>query len=816
VPFRRFEYTGFWGTELTNTPDPNQIADLFTQLTEESAELESQAQAERDVPANVAPSTSSPAMRLESLQITNLWSYDHTDIKFENGITVIAGMNGSGKSSLLESIFFALYGSKAGPAMDRSLADVLRIGSDIGAATLKFQFGPHHYTSQMSLRRRGDNVISEKEACKLVRNDGADWVGVEVATSAVEELFGMNRDDFTNCVYVRQGEIDRLIRAGGKERRDMIDRLLRLEKLDAYARRSDGGAKTALNRHVGGLEKLAIKNRTDLKQLQDEGPEKRLGKVENEMKAQQAELKTLDEKLDKAKGLKSEQLQELKRLEDLRRALESNSQNLKRKENQLRDHEARSEQITKALEDLKDKHSTAQSQLEELSARLELPSTVILEKLNHVTAWNEIELLSGNLSEVSTRQEEVQRQADTFQREQNLVLEKHSEKSTSQAVVLKEVENNLQHLNRELKKICDLVEQGKCPECGQPLDGGDFSESILAKQSEISKLEAEIEDLKKENDKQIEKIEKLKSEQNAQMEQLRDDYKSLDQRKKSLEQAKELVQSLLQIQREAADKRESLKTTREMSESLKDEIASLKKSHSENEQKIQNVAEIEERSKKIDAVIDELNVERTKLQSKIEALIHEQGVLKNKIELFNKLTQESEQISTQLAEGKKLQEELGDLSTFYGDLKTELRKENIKALEHYFNTFFRVMDSGASYSGVKIDSDYDIVVELKSGDSIRPELLSGGERALINIALRSAIHQVLSQATSRMPLILDEPTIYLDRDRIIQLQHLLEELGSRIGQVIVVSHEAGLVENADHEYRTEKRADNTSHIVKVR
>jgi DNA repair exonuclease SbcCD ATPase subunit len=41
-------------------------------------------------------------------------------------------------------------------------------------------------------------------------------------------------------------------------------------------------------------------------------------------------------------------------------------------------------------------------------------------------------------------------------------------------------------------------------------------------------------------------------------------------------------------------------------------------------------------------------------------------------------------------------------------------------------------------------------------------------------------------------------------------------LGRRIGQVIVVSHEVGLVEGADHEYRTEKGSDNISIIYKVR
>ncbi|NIV77948.1 MAG: hypothetical protein GWN39_04120 [Thermoplasmata archaeon] len=149
-------------------------------------------------------------------------------------------------------------------------------------------------------------------------------------------------------------------------------------------------------------------------------------------------------------------------------------------------------------------------------------------------------------------------------------------------------------------------------------------------------------------------------------------------------------------------------------------------------------------------------------------------------------------------------------------MKGELRRRNIAAINHYFNHLFHLMDSGRSYNRVVTGEGYEIEVELKDGRRIHPAIMSGGERALINIALRCAIHQVLAQAVQAMPLILDEPTIYLDRDRINRLQFLLEELGGRLGQVIVVSHEEGLVEGADHEYRTDKGRDNISTVERVR
>jgi len=186
------------------------------------------------------------------------------------------------------------------------------------------------------------------------------------------------------------------------------------------------------------------------------------------------------------------------------------------------------------------------------------------------------------------------------------------------------------------------------------------------------------------------------------------------------------------------------------------------------------------------------------------------------LEHLKRLQDEMARVTREQEDVKKLIAELDEIVSVYQSTKVALRQRNLEALNYYFNEFFSTMDSGDSYSRVMVRDDYEIAVELKNGRTINPSLMSGGERALTNIALRCAIHQVLAKAVRRMPLILDEPTIYLDRDRIHRLQFLLEDLGRRVGQVIVVSHEVGLVEGADHEYRTEKGSDNISIIYKVR
>jgi len=66
-------------------------------------------------------------MKFERIRLHNFKCYGETDLNLSTGVTVIHGLNGSGKSSLLEASFFALYGSKA---LEKTLDEVVTIGAD--------------------------------------------------------------------------------------------------------------------------------------------------------------------------------------------------------------------------------------------------------------------------------------------------------------------------------------------------------------------------------------------------------------------------------------------------------------------------------------------------------------------------------------------------------------------------------------------------------------------------------------------------------------------------------------------------------------
>lgn len=793
-----------------------QILDLFEPMPDEGGP------ADRDQPTPAHSKThstsaaSSPAMLLESVAIHNLWAYDYAEVGFDDGITVIAGLNGSGKSSLLESIFFALYGSRAGPAMDRKLDDVLRIGQDSGSVALKFRYGPHRYTAQMALRRRGDNVISDKESCLLVRDDDEKWIGVETAAQAIEELFGMNRDDFTNCVYIRQGEIDRLIRASGDERRQMIDRLLRLEKLDQYVQRAKDGARRAVNRRLDVLTHLVIGFKREVDQLESTGFQKRLGDLEEQVKTKQSTQKSLDEKLVQAEAMQQSHNEQWKRIEEHVREVKERSAELAQKEKLTQQNEARDQALSKELEELKKRYTELRNKLSKRLDELELPKEAVINSIELASIWEEVTQLSSEYAQAKTRQEALHSQLQEMQREGNLAHDKLIKKREEFLKNLVQKRTQSENFTKELSEMKSLIAEGKCPICRQPVKEESFGSKLEEVVRAISKLKAEISALAENQqnlDAQIESVKRKSDEANH---KLHEEIKTLDKRRALLEEAKDLTQSLFKVKEQGVEKRASKKSITDLLDGLRNEIGNLKSKLAELKAKLEKSGDLQGQSEKLQLVLKRLREEKETLQSSVEKLLHERGVIQNQIEHLAKLKEEQQKTEQEQEKIQQLHAELAQLTEFYDTLKKELRLQNIKALEHYFNEFFHAMDSGASYRGVQVNEDYEITVQLKDGSPIRPELLSGGERALINIALRSAIHQVLSQATNKMPLILDEPTIYLDRERVSRLQFLLEKLGERVGQVIVVSHEIGLVEGAHHEYRTEKRPDNTSRIYRVR
>ncbi len=178
-------------------------------------------------------------MRPIRLEISGLHSFRDTQIiefdkLLDTGVFGIFGSTGSGKSTILDAITLALYGTVERAA--NHTQGILNHGEE--RLTVKFSFSLGSggkmkvYRAERSYRRSGDKSVSSA-ACRLVvKSDGTEKVLVskeKEMTKAVAELLGLNVDDFTRAVVLPQGKFAEFLTIKPRDRREMLERLFALE-----------------------------------------------------------------------------------------------------------------------------------------------------------------------------------------------------------------------------------------------------------------------------------------------------------------------------------------------------------------------------------------------------------------------------------------------------------------------------------------------------------------------------------------------------------------------------------------------------------
>ena len=167
-----------------------------------------------------------------------------------------SGPTGVGKSTVIDAICFALYGSVPRYGDERLTARVVSIGKQEAKVSLEFNVGDGRYRATRVVRVRAGKS-STPEAI-LERLDANGKVAQVLASSArelkpaVEKLLGLPFAHFTRCVVLPQGEFARFLHDEPAKRRDLLTRLLDLEVYDRIgqlARQHAAAAKQAVEIH---------------------------------------------------------------------------------------------------------------------------------------------------------------------------------------------------------------------------------------------------------------------------------------------------------------------------------------------------------------------------------------------------------------------------------------------------------------------------------------------------------------------------------------------------------------------------------------
>ncbi len=160
----------------------------------------------------------------------------------QNGLFLITGDTGAGKTTVFDGISFALYGEASGGKDRRSSKSFRSDYADPETETfveLTFSHRGERFTVRrnpeyLRAKRRGTGVVKEGSAVMLKRHsDGAIQDSQEPANAAIRELIGLDREQFAQTVMIAQGDFLKILNAKSKDRRELFQRLFSTAK---YAR----------------------------------------------------------------------------------------------------------------------------------------------------------------------------------------------------------------------------------------------------------------------------------------------------------------------------------------------------------------------------------------------------------------------------------------------------------------------------------------------------------------------------------------------------------------------------------------------------
>jgi exonuclease SbcC len=157
-------------------------------------------------------------------------------------LAALVGPTGSGKSTVIDALTFALYGSVARYDNPARVAPIIHQLATEARVRLDFELAGRSYIAVRIVRRaksdrRGTLRASTKEArLEVVEVDGGTTVlagNVTELDQQVHDLVGLDFAQFTRTIVLPQGEFAELLTDDPSTRQTLIRRLL---ELDIYAR----------------------------------------------------------------------------------------------------------------------------------------------------------------------------------------------------------------------------------------------------------------------------------------------------------------------------------------------------------------------------------------------------------------------------------------------------------------------------------------------------------------------------------------------------------------------------------------------------
>ena len=270
----------------------------------------------------------------------------------QNALFLINGPTGAGKTTLLDGICFALYGrttgnEREGSQMRCDMADAALLTE----VTFEFSLAEYQYRirrvpEQERKKSRGDGFTQQKPEAQLYRidADGKESLLVDSkvseATAFIEDILGLDVDQFRQVMVLPQGKFRELLMADSKAREKIFGQLFQTQiyrriedKLKQQASEVRQQVQAQRNKREGILQSVNLATDIELNTALSELSPK-IEAVEKSKAEQHQHLLTITQKLESEKQL-HQQFIELEKQQTLKQTLSGQQTDIASKQSQI-------------------------------------------------------------------------------------------------------------------------------------------------------------------------------------------------------------------------------------------------------------------------------------------------------------------------------------------------------------------------------------------------------------------------------------------------------------------------------------------------
>ncbi|BAP63531.1 AAA family ATPase [Methanococcus maripaludis] len=608
-------------------------------------------------------------MIIKNIKMENFRSHRNTSINFNKGITSIIGQNGSGKSSIFQAMNFALFAPRGN---NFRIENLMQQGSASFSVELEFEMMGNTYLVK---RKRFQNKTDDK----LYVNGKLNAESASEINKKMEEILEIDNSVFSNAIYIKQGEIANLIQMTPRDRKEVIGKLLGIEKYEK--------ASEKMNIVKKSYEEMLFKLEGEL--IQEPEILENLEKLKNEVS--ESEI------------LKEEILKKYENLEKLK--LEKNSE-LIQMEEKFAENNHLKENLKDVISEIKNIHLEIQNFKNSLSLVVE-ESKTLSENEENYKKYLELEL---NIKELNNKL--ISHKSD---------YESYNKLKTIEESLIKEL-NNLEESLKDNKKNPDELKENLKENDEKIL----ILDKIKEKIKELEFIEKQIYEIKihkktvetlfdsvKIYDDSIKTFEELKSKKNSYENLLKEKFDLEKKLQNETEEKTKLISELTDLKK-IEEKINLENKFKEKYEDLSEKIDKLNEIVLKKESKI---SETKNSKAELEKTKDSCHVCRSKIseEKKQELLEKYNSEIENE-----KLSTESlkKQLEIILNKKEQIKVKLNEIDSFklkYGELK-EKKNYSLKVEESIIETTGKLNELAEKISEYSSLNDEISLIENKLKD----------------------------------------------------------------------------------------------------